>query len=163
MFSKLAILIPTWSRVFVLSFQPVSPISVWNASVTWRVNFKKAKLTQLSYIYIVDAIKPVGTNYSRVIPTKEINPAERDEFWRKEEEEEKHRLQLEYERKLSETVKLEEVSSVWIFGQNWITKKPQKDTNFQSLAKSKLNFIAMKWHILLFLYNSYLVSETFLK
>ncbi|KAL9702094.1 hypothetical protein quinque_005612 [Culex quinquefasciatus] len=55
-----------------------------------------------------DAIKPVGTNYSRVIPTKEINPAERDEFWRKEEEEEKHRLQLEYERKLSETVKLEE-------------------------------------------------------
>uniref|UniRef100_A0A1Q3G4Z0 Putative drebrin n=1 Tax=Culex tarsalis TaxID=7177 RepID=A0A1Q3G4Z0_CULTA len=55
-----------------------------------------------------DAPKPVGTNYSRVIPTKEINPAERDEFWRKEEEEEKHRLQLEYERKLSETVKLEE-------------------------------------------------------
>lgn len=55
-----------------------------------------------------DAPKPVGTNYSRVIPTKEINPAERDEFWRKEEEEEKHRLQLEYERKLNETVKLEE-------------------------------------------------------
>lgn len=55
-----------------------------------------------------DVPKPVGTNYSRVIPTKEINPAERDEFWRKEEEEEKHRLQLEYERKLSETVKLEE-------------------------------------------------------
>lgn len=55
-----------------------------------------------------DAPKPVGTNYSRVIPTKEINPAERDEFWRKEEEEEKSRLQLEYDRKLSETVKLEE-------------------------------------------------------
>lgn len=55
-----------------------------------------------------DAPKPVGTNYSRVIPTKEINPAERDEFWRKEEEEEKTRLQLEYDRKLSETVKLEE-------------------------------------------------------
>lgn len=55
-----------------------------------------------------DAPKPVGTNYNRVIPTKEINPAERDEFWRKEEEEEKTRLQLEYERKLSETVKLEE-------------------------------------------------------
>ncbi|XP_058829989.1 drebrin-like protein [Topomyia yanbarensis] len=55
-----------------------------------------------------DAQKPVGTNYSRVIPTKEINPAERDEFWRKEEEEEKHRLQLEYERKLNETVQLEE-------------------------------------------------------
>lgn len=55
-----------------------------------------------------DTPNPVGTNYSRVIPTKEINPAERDEFWRKEEEEEKHRLQLEYERKLNETVKLEE-------------------------------------------------------
>lgn len=55
-----------------------------------------------------DVQKPVGTNYSRVIPTKEINPAERDEFWRKEEEEEKHRLQLEYDRKLQETVKLEE-------------------------------------------------------
>ncbi|XP_062712750.1 drebrin-like protein isoform X2 [Aedes albopictus] len=55
-----------------------------------------------------DVQKPVGTNYSRVIPTKEINPAERDEFWRKEEEEEKHRLQLEYDRKLQENVKLEE-------------------------------------------------------
>lgn len=60
------------------------------------------------YSRVNDAPKPVGTNYNRVIPTKEINPAERDEFWRKEEEEEKHRLQLEYERKLSETIKLEE-------------------------------------------------------
>ncbi|XP_055529502.1 drebrin-like protein isoform X2 [Wyeomyia smithii] len=60
------------------------------------------------YSRVNDAPKPVGTNYNRVIPTKEINPAERDEFWRKEEEEEKHRLQLEYERKLSETMKLEE-------------------------------------------------------
>ena len=57
----------------------------------------------------LDSPKPVGTNYSRVNPTKEINPAERDEFWRKEEEEEKHRLQAEYERKLNETVLLEEV------------------------------------------------------
>ncbi|XP_055600937.1 drebrin-like protein [Uranotaenia lowii] len=55
-----------------------------------------------------DAPKPVGTNYNRVIPTKEINATERDEFWRKEEEEEKNRLQLEYERKLNETVQLEE-------------------------------------------------------
>ncbi|XP_058116502.1 drebrin-like protein [Anopheles ziemanni] len=55
-----------------------------------------------------EVTKPVGTNYSRVNPTKEINPAERDEFWRKEEEEEKHRLQAEYERKLNETVLLEE-------------------------------------------------------
>uniref|UniRef100_A0A182NPF7 Drebrin n=1 Tax=Anopheles dirus TaxID=7168 RepID=A0A182NPF7_9DIPT len=55
-----------------------------------------------------DSPKPVGTNYSRVNPTKEINPAERDEFWRKEEEEEKHRLQAEYERKLNETVLLEQ-------------------------------------------------------
>lgn len=60
------------------------------------------------YSQVNDVQKPVGTNYSRVIPTREINPAERDEFWRKEEEEEKHRLQLEYERKLQETVKLEE-------------------------------------------------------
>ncbi|XP_050091777.1 drebrin-like protein [Anopheles aquasalis] len=55
-----------------------------------------------------ESSKPVGTNYSRVNPTKEINPTERDEFWRREEEEEKHRLQAEYERKLQETVLLEE-------------------------------------------------------
>nr|XP_040233861.2 drebrin-like protein A [Anopheles coluzzii] len=60
------------------------------------------------YSQAIDSPKPVGTNYSRVNPTKEINPAERDEFWRKEEEEEKHRLQAEYERKLNETVLLEE-------------------------------------------------------
>ncbi|XP_035898940.1 drebrin-like protein B [Anopheles stephensi] len=60
------------------------------------------------YSQAIDSPKPVGTNYSRVNPTKEINPAERDEFWRKEEEEEKHRLQAEYERKLNETVLLEQ-------------------------------------------------------
>uniref|UniRef100_A0A182S8R0 Drebrin-like protein n=1 Tax=Anopheles maculatus TaxID=74869 RepID=A0A182S8R0_9DIPT len=60
------------------------------------------------YTQAVDSPKPVGTNYSRVNPTKEINPAERDEFWRKEEEEEKHRLQAEYERKVNETVLLEQ-------------------------------------------------------
>ncbi|XP_052872645.1 drebrin-like protein [Anopheles cruzii] len=60
------------------------------------------------YSQASESPKPVGTNYSRVNPTKEINPAERDEFWRKEEEEEKHRLQSEYERKLNETVLLEE-------------------------------------------------------
>ncbi|XP_019556709.3 drebrin-like protein isoform X1 [Aedes albopictus] len=65
-------------------------------------------LTKMWNSGATDVQKPVGTNYSRVIPTKEINPAERDEFWRKEEEEEKHRLQLEYDRKLQENVKLEE-------------------------------------------------------
>ncbi|XP_053680119.1 drebrin-like protein A [Anopheles nili] len=65
-------------------------------------DFKVKDYTQAN-----ESPKPVGTNYSRVNPTKEINPAERDEFWRKEEEEEKHRLQAEYERKLNETVLLE--------------------------------------------------------
>uniref|UniRef100_A0A2M3Z7A3 Putative drebrin n=1 Tax=Anopheles braziliensis TaxID=58242 RepID=A0A2M3Z7A3_9DIPT len=60
------------------------------------------------YSQAQESSKPVGTNYSRVNPTKEINPTERDEFWRREEEEEKHRLQAEYERKLQETVLLEE-------------------------------------------------------
>uniref|UniRef100_U5EUU1 Putative cell migration n=1 Tax=Corethrella appendiculata TaxID=1370023 RepID=U5EUU1_9DIPT len=55
-----------------------------------------------------DRQEVVGTNYSRIIPTREINPVERDEFWRKEEEEEKTRLQTEYDRQLAENSKFEE-------------------------------------------------------
>lgn len=52
--------------------------------------------------------KPVGTNYQRVNPVKEINAIERDQFWLKEEEEEKKRIDEERKRKEAERRKLEE-------------------------------------------------------
>lgn len=52
---------------------------------------------------------PVGTNYSRVNPSKEISSQDRDDFWRKEEEEERHRLDLERECRENELLKQEEV------------------------------------------------------
>ncbi|GAB0094014.1 Drebrin-like protein [Sergentomyia squamirostris] len=51
---------------------------------------------------------PVGTVYTRVNPASEINPVERDKFWRREEEEEKRRVEVERERKRLEVVKVEE-------------------------------------------------------
>lgn len=52
--------------------------------------------------------KPVGTNYQRVNPVKEINAIERDQFWLKEEEEEKKRVEEERKRKELERKKLDE-------------------------------------------------------
>ncbi|XP_068148533.1 drebrin-like protein [Drosophila tropicalis] len=50
---------------------------------------------------------PVGTNYTRVIPTKELNASVTQDFWKKEEAEEKRRLEAEKEAKRSELQKLE--------------------------------------------------------
>lgn len=51
---------------------------------------------------------PVGTNYARVIPSKEINSKDRDNFWKREEEEERHRIDLETKRREQELKKQEE-------------------------------------------------------
>ncbi|XP_011190465.1 drebrin-like protein [Zeugodacus cucurbitae] len=51
---------------------------------------------------------PVGTNYTRVIPTKELNPSVMQDFWKKEEEEEKRRLAAEKEAKRQQLAKLEQ-------------------------------------------------------
>lgn len=50
----------------------------------------------------------IGTNYSKVVPTKEINSTKRDEFWRKEEEVEKARVTAELEIKKKSNLKIEE-------------------------------------------------------
>ncbi|KAH8322257.1 drebrin-like protein [Drosophila kikkawai] len=50
---------------------------------------------------------PVGTNYTRVIPTKELNASVMQDFWKKEEAEEKRRLEAEKEAKRVELQKLE--------------------------------------------------------
>ncbi|RZC37854.1 SH3 9 and/or Cofilin ADF domain containing protein [Asbolus verrucosus] len=57
---------------------------------------------------IIEPTGPVGTTYQRVNPIKEINARERDQFWRKEEEEEKKRIEEERKRKESEKLKSEE-------------------------------------------------------
>ncbi|XP_053954725.1 drebrin-like protein [Anastrepha ludens] len=51
---------------------------------------------------------PVGTNYTRVIPTKELNPSVMQDFWKKEEEEEKRRIAAEKETKRQQLLKLEQ-------------------------------------------------------
>ncbi|KAK4877053.1 hypothetical protein RN001_009559 [Aquatica leii] len=51
---------------------------------------------------------PVGTAYQRVNPIKEINAKERDQFWLKEEQEEKKRIEEERVRKEIERAKREE-------------------------------------------------------
>ncbi|XP_076247357.1 actin binding protein 1 [Calliopsis andreniformis] len=51
---------------------------------------------------------PVGTTYRRVIPEQEINATERDQFWQKEEMEEKKRLEQERVKCEQERQRLEE-------------------------------------------------------
>lgn len=50
----------------------------------------------------------IGTNYSKVVPTREINSTKRDEFWKKEEEMEKARVATDTQAKRLENLKLEE-------------------------------------------------------
>lgn len=52
----------------------------------------------------------VGTNYSRVIPSKEINSKDRDSFWKKEEEEERKRIEIELGKQKNAKIVLEQVS-----------------------------------------------------
>ncbi|KAF5269935.1 hypothetical protein FQR65_LT05734 [Abscondita terminalis] len=51
---------------------------------------------------------PIGSTYQRVNPIKEINAKERDQFWLKEEQEEKKRIDEERVRKEAERIKREE-------------------------------------------------------
>ncbi|XP_053606769.1 drebrin-like protein [Plodia interpunctella] len=51
---------------------------------------------------------PVGTTYKKVNPVQEINSKERDQFWLKEEQEEKKRLEAERKRREEEKRKAEE-------------------------------------------------------
>lgn len=53
--------------------------------------------------------KVVGTNYSRVIPSKEINSKDRDNFWKKEEEEERIRTEAERAKQTNAKLELEKV------------------------------------------------------
>ncbi|CAH2265713.1 drebrin-like protein B [Pararge aegeria] len=51
---------------------------------------------------------PVGTTYRKVNPVQEINSKERDQFWLKEEQEEKKRVEAERKRREEEKKKAEE-------------------------------------------------------
>lgn len=74
--------------------------------------------------------KVVGTNYSRVIPSKEINSKDRDNFWKKEEEEERIRIETERGKQRDAKLELEKVMiiyGIWFyiffcgyFRNNWI-------------------------------------------
>lgn len=77
------------------------------------VNF----LCFLLFVVVEPQKLPIGTNYSRVIPSKEINSKDRDSFWKKAEEEE--RMRVETERGKQENAKLE-LEKVSIDGDNTI-------------------------------------------
>lgn len=51
---------------------------------------------------------PIGSNYQRINPIKEINSKERDTFWMKEEEEEKKRVAAERKRLEEEKLRIEQ-------------------------------------------------------
>ncbi|CAG9793696.1 unnamed protein product [Diatraea saccharalis] len=65
-------------------------------------NFKTSKPEDLP------SSGPVGTVYKKVNPVQEINSKERDQFWMKEEQEEKKRVEAERKRKEEEKRKAEE-------------------------------------------------------
>lgn len=50
----------------------------------------------------------VGTNYSKIVPEKEISTVKRDEFWAREEESEKSRIAAESDAKRLSNLKIEE-------------------------------------------------------
>lgn len=50
----------------------------------------------------------IGTNYTKVVPTKEIDSVKRDEFWKQEERVEKERVAVEMEAKRLANLKIEE-------------------------------------------------------
>lgn len=74
---------------------------------------------------------PVGTNYTRVIPTKELNATVMQDFWKKEEEEERRRLEAEKEQKRIELLKLEKE-------QRAREEKEHLEREKQVVSKSKL-------------------------
>lgn len=80
----------------------VIDFTIWNREFEyiylcgWEIPFKSVQTG------------PVGTNYARVIPSKEINSKDRDNFWKREEEEERHRIDLETKRREQELKNQEE-------------------------------------------------------
>ncbi|XP_013110980.1 drebrin-like protein [Stomoxys calcitrans] len=71
------------------------------STVSSAYSFKEPRIVQ------EEQKTPIGTNYTRVIPTKELNPSVIGCFWKKEEEEEKTRLMAEKEQRKLEQAKLE--------------------------------------------------------
>ncbi|XP_075160944.1 actin binding protein 1 [Haematobia irritans] len=71
------------------------------STVSSAYSFKEPRIVQ------EEQKTPIGTNYTRVIPTKELNPSVIGCFWKKEEEEEKTRLLAEKEQRKLEQAKLE--------------------------------------------------------
>lgn len=70
-------------------------------------------MTKLSFTHIFGFLEQqeitIGTNYSRVVPSKEINSKDRDSFWKKEEEEERMRVETERGKQRDAKLKLEKV------------------------------------------------------
>jgi hypothetical protein len=78
----------------------------------------------------IENAAPVGTNYSRIQPAREINSAERESFWTKQQEEERRRKIEDRKRVENERKKLEE-------GEKQRELREAKEREQQSLQKER--------------------------
>lgn len=73
----------------------------------------KQYLILASFVLFCVSIEPqkvaIGTNYSRVCISKEINSKDRDSFWKKAEEEERMRVETERGKQINAKLDLEKV------------------------------------------------------
>ncbi|XP_015593904.1 drebrin-like protein isoform X2 [Cephus cinctus] len=80
---------------------------------------------------------PVGTTYRRVIPEQEINATERDQFWQREEIEERKRLEQERCRAEQERGNIER--EIWLRGdkKNQLTEQQQLVSVKESIVEKE--------------------------
>lgn len=80
---------------------------------------------------------PIGTTYKRVIPEQEINATERDQFWQREEIEEKKRLEQERIRSEQERQRLEKEIRIREEKESQL-REQQVSAKESSIARQKL-------------------------
>lgn len=92
----------------------------------------------------VENITPVGSVYKRIMPTREINPVEREKFWIKEQEEEKRRIveekkKLEEERKKLEEERKERERKDSVAREEWVKERSQSINKMREAEKNADN------------------------
>ncbi|GFY39793.1 drebrin-like protein [Trichonephila inaurata madagascariensis] len=92
----------------------------------------------------VENMTPVGSVYKRIMPTREINPVEREKFWIKEQEEEKRRIieekkKAEEERKKLEEERKEREKKDSVAREEWVKERSQSINKMREAEKNADN------------------------
>ncbi|GFT16537.1 drebrin-like protein [Nephila pilipes] len=92
----------------------------------------------------VENITPVGSVYKRIMPTREINPVEREKFWIKEQEEEKRRIveekkKVDEERKKLEEERKEREIKDNVAREEWVKERSQSINKMREAEKNADN------------------------